>query len=86
MSPVCLGANLHSDLWVPNFGIPEYSSYTQAMLDVFRCDFPLRDGYLHPIDMPGHGIDLDEGLAARFPYQRAYLPVNRLEDGTLWHR
>ena len=86
MSPVCLGVNLHSDLWVPNFGIPEYSGYTQAMLDVFRCDFPLRDGHLHPTDTPGHGIDLDEGLAARFPYQRAYLPVNRLEDGTLRHR
>lgn len=85
MSPVCLGANLHFDLWVPNFGIQEYSGYTQAMLDVFRCDFPLRDGYLHPAETPGHGIDLDEDLAARFPYQRAYLPVNRLEDGTLWH-
>jgi len=25
-------------------------------------------------------------LAARYPYRRAYLPVNRLRsDGTLWH-
>ena len=26
----------------------------------------------------------DETLAARYPYRRAYLPVNRLEDGTMW--
>jgi hypothetical protein len=27
--------------------------------------------------------DIDENLAAKCPYQRAYLPVNRLEDGTM---
>ena len=26
---------------------------------------------------------LDEALAAKYPYQRAYLPVNRKLDGTL---
>ena len=32
------------------------------------------------------GVDIDEALAAKYPYQRAYLPVNRLQhDGTLWH-
>jgi hypothetical protein len=25
----------------------------------------------------------DESLAAQYSYQRAYLPVNRLEDGTM---
>lgn len=29
------------------------------------------------------GIDIDEDVAATFPYQRAYLPVNRLLDGTM---
>ena len=24
-------------------------------------------------------------LAARYPYEPAYLPVARLEDGTLWN-
>jgi mannonate dehydratase len=28
-------------------------------------------------------VDLDEALAARYPYQRAYLPINRKLDGTL---
>jgi len=36
-------------------------------------------------ESPGHGVDIDEKLAAKYPYQRAYLPVNRLQhDGTLW--
>ncbi|MCX7902304.1 MAG: peptidase dimerization domain-containing protein, partial [Burkholderiaceae bacterium] len=44
-----------------------------------------RDGFLHPGEAPGHGVDFDEQLAARYPYRRAYLPVNRLaHDGTLW--
>ena len=29
------------------------------------------------------GVDIDETLAATFPYERAYLPVNRLLDGTM---
>ena len=30
--------------------------------------------------------EIDETLAAKYPYQRAYLPVNRLQhDGTLWN-
>jgi mannonate dehydratase len=41
---------------------------------------------MHPGDVPGHGVEIDEALAAKFPYKRAYLPVNRqLHDGTLWH-
>jgi mannonate dehydratase len=34
---------------------------------------------------PGHGVDIDERIAARFPYKPAYLPVARLADGTMWN-
>ncbi|EIT0135016.1 hypothetical protein L0919_004211 [Escherichia coli] len=33
----------------------------------------------------GLGISFDEKLAAKYPYDPAYLPVARLEDGTLWN-
>ncbi|RUT29276.1 D-galactonate dehydratase family protein [Arsenicitalea aurantiaca] len=85
MSPICLGANLHLDLWAPNFGIQEYSGYTEPMHEVFPHAWRFADGHLHPGDTPGHGVDIDETLAAKYPYERAYLPVARLEDGTLWH-
>jgi mannonate dehydratase len=38
---------------------------------------------LHPGEKPGLGVALDEALAAQHPYERAYLPVSRLQDGTL---
>jgi mannonate dehydratase len=35
--------------------------------------------------MPEHGVDIDEQLAAKYPYRRAYLSVAQLEDGTMWN-
>jgi len=85
MSPVCLGASLHFDISVPNFGIQEFMRHTDATNDVFPHAYTFDKGMLYPGDTPGHGVEIDEALAARYPYQRAYLPVNRLRhDGTLW--
>jgi mannonate dehydratase len=36
-------------------------------------------------EVPGLGVDIDETLAAKYPYERAYLPVARLEDGSMWN-
>jgi mannonate dehydratase len=86
LSPVCMGAALHFDLWVPNFGIQEYMRHTDETDAVFPHAYTFKDGYMHPGDVPGHGVEIDEALASKYPYQRAYLPVNRLQhDGTLWH-
>jgi len=40
-------------------------------------------GFLHPGEQPGLGVELDEDAAAAFDYTKAYLPVNRLTDGTV---
>jgi len=85
LSPVSMGAALHFDLWVPNFGIQEYMRHTEETDAVFPHTYTFEAGYLHPGEAPGHGVDIDEKLAARYPYRRAYLPVNRLQDGTMWH-
>ncbi|MDZ4729643.1 MAG: D-mannonate dehydratase ManD [Xanthomonadales bacterium] len=85
LSPVCMGAALHFDTWVPNFGIQEYMRHTEATDEVFPHDYRFEDGYLLAGETPGHGVDIDESLAAKYPYKRAYLPVNRLQDGTMWH-
>lgn len=85
LSPVCLGTAVHFDTWVPNFGIQEYMRHTALTDEVFPHDYTFRDGYLLAGEKPGHGVDIDETLAAKYPYQRAYLPVNRLQDGTMWH-
>jgi mannonate dehydratase len=85
LSPVCMGAALHFDTWVPNFGIQEHMAHSEEMLSVFPHDWRFEKGMLYCGESPGHGVDIDEKLAAKYPYQRAYLPVNRLQhDGTLW--
>ncbi|GAB3230747.1 D-galactonate dehydratase family protein [Micromonospora halotolerans] len=83
ISPVGMAAALHLDLAIHNFGIQEYMQHGPLTNEVFRQSFTFTDGYLHPGDRPGLGVELDEEAAARFPYQPAYLPFNRLKDGTV---
>jgi mannonate dehydratase len=83
LSPVCMAAALHFDTAIHNFGIQEHMPHSDEMDAVFPHNYFLRDGYMYPGDAPGLGVDLDEVLAAKHPYQRAYLPVNRKLDGTL---
>lgn len=85
LSPVCMGTALHFDTWVPNFGIQEYMRHSDDTNEVFPHDYRFADGYLHAGESPGHGVTINEDLAAKFPYKRAYLPVNRLQDGTMWN-
>ena len=85
LSPVTMGAALHFDSWVPNFGIQEYMRHSEETDAVFPHAYFFQDGCLHPGDAIGHGVEIDEALAAKYPYQRAYLPVARLEDGTMWN-
>ena len=83
LSPVCMAAALHFDLSVHNFGIQEHMPHAAETDRVFPHAYTFADGMMHPGDAPGLGVDLDETAAAGFPYQRAYLPLARLQDGTL---
>ncbi|WP_288016297.1 D-mannonate dehydratase ManD [Blastomonas sp.] len=85
LSPVCMAAALHFDLSVPNFGVQEYMRHTPETDAVFPHAYTFADGAMHPGDEPGLGVDIDEGLAAGYEYSRAFLPVNRLEDGTMYN-
>jgi mannonate dehydratase len=83
LSPVSMGAALHFDLSVHNFGIQEYMKHAAETDAVFPHSYTFKDGLVHPGEAPGIGVDIDEELAARYPYQLAYLPVNRKLDGTM---
>lgn len=85
LSPVTMGAALHFDTWAPNFGIQEYMRHSEETDAVFPHDYRFEGGHLYCGEAPGHGVDLDEQLAAKFPYRPAYLPIVRLEDGTVWN-
>jgi mannonate dehydratase len=84
LSPVTMAAALHFNLAVNNFGIQEYMKHPAEADEVFPHAYSFSKGYMYPGDEPGLGVDFNEDLAAKYPYQRAYLPVNRKEDGTLF--
>jgi mannonate dehydratase len=85
LSPVSLAAALHFDISVNNFGIQEFMHHTKETDEVFPHTYSFSDGFLHPGDGPGLGVDYNEKLADKFPYERAYLPVNRKLDGTIFN-
>jgi mannonate dehydratase len=88
LTPVGAAANIHLDFAVPNFGIQEGRMFSQAEQDVFPGCPELVGGNYLPIDRPGLGVDLDEGLAAKFPigddppFDMDWGNL-RLEDGTV---
>ena len=87
VSPVGHAANLHLDLACPNFGIQEahlFGERTPRGLPRHARD-PRR--LLWANDQPGLGIDIDEALAAKYPFPEhplngAWPPVRR-RDGTV---
>jgi len=68
VSPVGHAASLALELATYNFGIHESGVFPDCAREVFRGCPEARDGYLYTTEAPGFGIDIDEKLAAKFPY------------------
>lgn len=85
LSPVTMAAALHFDTAINNFGIQEHMPHEAIVDEIFPHAYFYKNGYMYPGDKPGLGVDFDESAAKNFPYQRAYLPVNRKEDGTMYN-
>ncbi|WP_426595283.1 D-mannonate dehydratase ManD [Cellulomonas sp. McL0617] len=83
ISPVGLAASLHLGVAIPNFGIQEYMTHSAATDEVFRSQVRFEGGLLVPGEGPGLGVVYDDDVAAGHPYTAAYLPINRLSDGSM---
>ena len=61
-------------------------SETGTLLEVFPGTPEVRDGHMWPNDLPGLGIDIDEGAAADYPVELSTVEwtQSRWRDGTLW--
>jgi mannonate dehydratase len=83
-SPVGHAANLHLDLWAPNFGIQEWARFDSLVYDMVPGLPEVHDGYMLPNTQPGLGIDFDEKLAAKYPCTAEVdtWTQTRLPDGT----
>lgn len=84
VSPVGHAANLHLDVWAPNFGIQEWCRFPELVYEMFPGTPEVRDGYMYPNETPGLGIDIDEGMAAKYPCTDEVIGWTqaRLPDGT----
>ncbi|RBP49713.1 D-mannonate dehydratase ManD [Arenicella xantha] len=86
LSPICFSAHLHLNTWTPNFGIQEFVGLgNEQIRSVFQQDVMIKDGMAVVSEKPGLGVDFNEQAAQQYPYKRSYLPVSRLEDGTVWN-
>jgi mannonate dehydratase len=74
VSPVGHAANLALDIAVPNFGIQEVHEFGERTKEVFPGCPELRDGAMWASERPGLGIDIDEALAAKYPFPEH--PIN----------
>ena len=68
VSPIGHAANVTLDVTCYNFGIQEYSPFNDRVQEVFRGCPVMKNGYLYANDAPGWGIEVDEKLAAKYPY------------------
>jgi mannonate dehydratase len=68
-SPVAHAAQLALELSTYNFGIHEGGAFPAETREVFKGAPEQKDGYMVANDTPGHGVDVDEALAAKFPFK-----------------
>lgn len=88
-SPVSHATQLALELASYNFGIHEGYVFPRNTQEVFPGCPTVSDGYMMAQEKPGHGVDIDERLAARFPYPEGpphfeyFWGTTRRPDGTV---
>ncbi len=67
-SPVAHAAQLALELASYNFGIHEGAIFQQNTKEVFAGCPEVKNGYMYAQEKPGLGMEVDEKLAAKFPF------------------
>jgi mannonate dehydratase len=81
VSPVGHMANVTLGVACYNFGVNEYTEFNERVQSVFKGCPVMKQGYLYPNETPGWGIEVDEKLAATFPFGRENGERGRLNGG-----
>jgi mannonate dehydratase len=68
VSPIGHAANVALDLACYNFGIQEYTHFSDVMHEVFPGTLVHKEGYLYANEAPGWGIEVNEAEAKKYPY------------------
>jgi mannonate dehydratase len=89
VSPVGHMANITLDLVSYNFGVQECTFFDEKVQQIFAGCPEVKDGYLWVNEKPGWGIEIDEKVAAKYPFTAGRNNLNggwgelRLRDGTV---
>ncbi len=83
VGPPTHAANVHVDISIPNFGVQEMVFFPELTNEVIPGAPEFKDGYMMVQETPGLGTDVNEELAKKYPYKRAYLPTARRKDGSV---
>jgi mannonate dehydratase len=83
VGPVAQAASASVQTVIPNFGVQEWTRFPEEAYEVVSGICEMREGQLYANERPGLGVDVDEDQAARYPYQRAFMPLVRRTDGTV---
>ncbi|CCH55201.1 Starvation-sensing protein rspA [Fibrisoma limi BUZ 3] len=67
-SPVAHASQLALELTSYNFGIHEGYVFPENTQEVFPGCPTVKDGYMYAQEKPGHGVDINEKVAAKFPF------------------
>jgi mannonate dehydratase len=81
VSPIGHAANVALDLACYNFGVQEYSPFSEAHQEVFSNCPVMKNGYLYANEAPGWGIEVDENAAKKYPFGRERGERGRLNGG-----
>jgi galactonate dehydratase len=82
--PVATAAHVHLGMATPNWEAQEHVEQNgPPATDVVRSVVPLVDGWLHPPDAPGLGMELDEAGLARTPPRSPRFGAPVGEDGSV---
>lgn len=84
VSPVGHAANAHIDLAVWNFGIQEAVHFNDRLREVFPDAPFMKNGFMHIVEKPGLGLDINEKEAAKYPFPKFNYNWTQLRknDGT----
>lgn len=83
VSPVGHSCHAHIDLTVWNFGIQEAVHFSEKLQTIFTGCPTMKNGYMYVNEAPGHGVDINEKEAAKYPIITKSNWQVRKRDGTI---
>ncbi len=83
IGPVAQAASVSLQAVIPNFGVQEWTKFPEALYEVVSGSPKMLEGFLYPNEQPGLGVEIDEVQAAKYPYEKGFMPLVRRFDGTM---